>query len=181
MNLRRLFYLSALSTLLTFGCGKKESPTEPAVNHAPTIESIVANPSKPYTGDVSDLECIADDSDNDHLYYDWTCDGGYFSDFNNEKIRWHTPGEAGLYHITVEVDDRREEGKILGNKSISVIAEFDTILVSENGWTKRDVPDFNSHSTFYYDDLMIYRLDLDGILDELYLKFDLPQDQNHIN
>lgn len=175
MNLRTLLYTTALSVLLAVGgCGKKESPVEPAVNHAPTIERIVANPSEPYTDEKVGLECIAnDDEDGDNLNYDWRCDKGHFENgiVNEKQVTWNSPNEIGNYYITIKVEDTERASDSKGLE-LRVISRFDTILVAEDAYVDEDNPQFSSQNDSYYkNELDLYK-EPEGVKYP-YLRFDL--------
>lgn len=137
MSLRSLLYTTALSALLAFGgCGKKESPTAPKVNHSPVIERIDANPSEPYTGERVSLECIAKDEDEgDTLFYDWRSNSDGIDNPYNRRIIWTSPSNPGNYSISVKVEDRQRESST-HSINLDVISRFDTILVAEDAYVE---------------------------------------------
>ena len=79
------------------------SCTTPA-NRRPIITSLEAEAE--WTAPLSSLQmtCTASDPDGDELSYEWTTTGGRISGTGHEVI-WAAPEEAGMYDITVVVDD----------------------------------------------------------------------------
>lgn len=174
-----LLYLFISTSLFVTSCNKGESPTEPVVNHRPVIEEIRPNTWEPFTEDRVSLECIATDKDEDYLDYDWSSDGGYFTDFENSRITWNAPDEVGKYHITAEVNDGKENGKTLDNILLTVISRFDTLYVTEDGFVDEYKFDFNSQNdSFSIRNLWVLKDNLGRV--ESYLKFEVPSRQNEI-
>jgi hypothetical protein len=122
------------------GCKEDKAPSEPEVNHPPTIERIVASPSVPLVGEMVNLTCIADDEDGDNLIYRWSGDGGYFNNTTNDNVVWNTPDKKSTNHINVEVDDRREGGLTSKAMSLEVISKYDTIRVTKDTFTSDTRP-----------------------------------------
>lgn len=177
MNLKRILYLSALSAFLTFSSCKKDSPTEPKINHPPVIERIIANPEEPFTDDEVRLECRADDPDEgDTLDYDWRCDKGYFENgiVNNRQVTWNSPTEVGNSYITVRVEDKERASNSKGLE-LKVISRFDTLFVVEDTFTEKYFPEWITQSdTIYYKHLIIYK-DNNEWLAEPHLRYETPE------
>ena len=77
-----------------------------AINHAPVIESLTAEPSPVRQGETSTIECVASDPDGDELSYIWSVDRGNMSG-QGSSVVWTAPMTCGSYFITVTVADSR--------------------------------------------------------------------------
>ena len=91
------------------------------VNHLPLIISLTTSKSKPLPLEVCQLECRAEDPDNDTLTYEWEAEGGNISG-EGPVVSWTAPEETGSYDITVLVKDA------MGGKSTTSL----TIYVGDN-------------------------------------------------
>jgi hypothetical protein len=89
--------ITAAALLLASSC------TTPA-NRQPIITSLEAEAE--WTAPLGSLQvtCTASDPDGDELSYEWTATGGDISGTEHEVI-WTAPEGAGMYDITVVVDD----------------------------------------------------------------------------
>jgi hypothetical protein len=91
------------------------------INHLPAILSLMASEERPLSLEVCQLECRAEDPDNDSLSYNWEAEGGNISG-EGAVVSWTAPEEAGSYNITVLVED------VMGGKSTTSL----TINVGPN-------------------------------------------------
>ena len=91
------------------------------INHLPAILSLVASEERPLPLEVCQLECRAEDPDNDSLSYNWEAEGGNISG-EGSVVSWTAPEEAGSYDIKVLVED------VMGGKSTTSL----TINVGPN-------------------------------------------------
>jgi hypothetical protein len=82
-----------------------ETPPEPLPNISPVIHYIEA-PAETLPQTVSDVSCVATDSDSDNLTYEWSCNGGTLIGIG-DKIAWNSPEQAGSYDVSVVVTDGR--------------------------------------------------------------------------
>ena len=79
-----------------------------APNQLPVISSLIAN----YEGEINptdscQIECIAEDPDEDELTYTWTAYGGTISG-EGPTVTWEAPDNTGVCTIKVEVSDDRD-------------------------------------------------------------------------
>ena len=91
------------------------------INHLPAILSLTASEERPLPLEVCQLECRAEDRDNDSLSYNWEAEGGNISG-EGSVVSWTAPEEAGSYDIRVLVED------VMGGKSTTSL----TINVGPN-------------------------------------------------
>jgi len=87
---------------LSWGCSGSVS------NNPPEIVEIIF----PYffTGDQYGVEAIANDADGDSLSYQWSVTDGSILDDTSNPMEWTTPSAAGVYEITVSVEDGKGGG-----------------------------------------------------------------------
>ncbi len=103
MNIRWLVVLTVMPLML--GCQEEDNPAEPS-NHAPVIESIIADPDPALPRETVTLNCVASDPDGDPLSFLWTAPGGTFHGGNiGDSVRWITPDSLGTYGLVVTVSD----------------------------------------------------------------------------
>ncbi len=143
-------YLLAVPIILT-SCSKKESATEPIVNHSPIIERIIASDTEPLTNQEISLECRAideDEEDINNLKYEWTSSNGELRNRYDKIARWISPSDTGEYTISIKVDD--SQGKRATKEiEINVFSRFDTVYVSEDAYVSEYNPNWNSQNSEY--------------------------------
>ncbi len=83
-----------------------------SANRRPTIASLEAEAEWAALSDSIQVTCSASDPDGDTLSYDWITTGGDISGTGAVAV-WTAPQEAGMYDITVAVDDDHD-GKDTG-------------------------------------------------------------------
>ena len=81
-------------------------------NHLPAILSLTASEEGVIPSGSCQLECRAEDPDNDPLTYEWKAEGGNISG-EGSVVNWTAPEEVGSYNITVLVRDT------MGGKSMT--------------------------------------------------------------
>ena len=75
-------------------------------NEPPIIHSVKANPDTIAINEISELTCIAFDSDGDSLNYAWSSSDGIFPAGTTKYIvDWKAPGKSGSYTVDVKVTD----------------------------------------------------------------------------
>jgi len=80
------------------------------INHLPAILSLTASEERPLPLEVCQLECRAEDPDNDSLSYNWEAEEGNITG-EGSIVSWTAPEQPGSYNITVLVED------VMGGKS----------------------------------------------------------------
>lgn len=95
--------------LLTFflfgGCGQDLSPV-PKTVQAPIILRVNADADTVYIHDTVHLQCLAQDTQGDQIYYRWTTDHGSFATPSNQpSVIWNAPGMQETSTITVIASD----------------------------------------------------------------------------
>ncbi len=88
------------------------------INTNPTIDKINAHPRKIHLGSNSEINCIASDSDEDTLIYNWSAAFGTLSG-TGSSVTWTAPINAGNYYIICSVNDGRG-GLALDSIGVSV-------------------------------------------------------------
>ena len=73
-------------------------------NHAPSIQSLVADADWTLASGSIGFTCQASDSDEDELSYEWSATGGTISG-TGPAINWTAPQQVGVYYITVAARD----------------------------------------------------------------------------
>ncbi|MBA7502990.1 hypothetical protein ES706_01596 [subsurface metagenome] len=84
------------------------------VNHLPVITGLVASEEKVLPLGSCQLECDAEDADNDPLTYKWEVEGGNITG-EGSIVNWTAPEQPGSYNITVLVED------VMGGKSTTLV------------------------------------------------------------
>jgi Concanavalin A-like lectin/glucanases superfamily/Secretion system C-terminal sorting domain len=74
------------------------------INFAPQIVDIQKNTPWVAPNETMQLTCIANDANNDALTYDWSGNGGSFSQ-NGSNSDWTAPASEGIFEIKVKVSD----------------------------------------------------------------------------
>jgi|GEM_PF-6610391 len=107
------FLLSiAVLAALTVGCSsddKNDPSTGPGANHAPQIVSVTASPNNVRTGsgmyaEVTRLNCIATDSEDDSLRFNWSCTFGRFDDpVTAQSPNWRADGYIQIDTVFAKV------------------------------------------------------------------------------
>ena len=111
--------------LLVFliSCSSDSSTTEPensSKNIPPQITSLVAQPDAIKGRETIKLTCLASDSDNDNLTYNWFCREGTFSG-EGLSVNWSAPNRKSIFDIICTVTDGNG-----GNDSDTV-----TVIITE--------------------------------------------------
>lgn len=92
-----LLVLMLLTTLI-YGCS--------ILNNPPVIESLVAESMEINQGESTTIQCIASDSDEDELTYEWSVTGGTIEG-GDSHIIWTAPVKCATAIIRVTVSDDR--------------------------------------------------------------------------
>jgi hypothetical protein len=102
-----LFTLVLAFGFVIIGCNSDDDNPAVSVNHAPVIESVVANPDTITLFWRSLLSCEATDSDNDTLIYRWSSEFGTLSSINDaDSVYWsYITFDSGSHCIYVSVSD----------------------------------------------------------------------------
>ncbi len=126
-------FLSAAS--LFVGCDKSLG----FHNEPPEISSIIRSSCYVGTEGFLELECVAEDPDEDAISVRWsTTAGGFFpSSGEGASVIWETPGEPGTYTVTAIVTDDIDESSM--DIEIEVGQEID-IAPSGNTVLSNDIP-----------------------------------------
>lgn len=74
-------------------------------NHPPVITEIIVSDNPVETGETTQLEAIADDSDDDILTFEWIAHAGNFSTNTECSTFWTAPNDTGDYQINLKVED----------------------------------------------------------------------------
>ncbi len=97
----------ALTVTVTDGRGGEVSSQltmDVLVNHAPVIESLIAEPPAVKQGGRATLKCVASDPDGDTLNYEWVAARGNISG-QGFVVTWTAPNACDEYVIKVTVSD----------------------------------------------------------------------------
>ena len=106
-----LFIILCIGTCLFEGCG--------VTNNSPIVNDLIFQSGPVVSSGSYDVKCIADDTDDDTLLYEWSATGGTVSGEGNTVV-WKAPVSAGTYSIEVTVSDGKG-GQTALRKSISVV------------------------------------------------------------
>ena len=130
-----LFFLSI--GLIVAGCGD-DNPSTPE-NHDPVIQSVTANPATISTDGITNVSCVATDSDQDEMTYTWTSQLGSFPDGNTgSSVQWQAPSDPGNYSISVTVSDGAETDQDFVNVTVEISTATISNPIPPDGAT--DVP-----------------------------------------
>lgn len=107
MNKKRCLVIIVIITavlLLAPSCETVNFPPLGTVNYSPIITCLAAEAD--WTAPMASLwvTCTASDRDGDQLSYEWSTTGGDISG-TGAAVNWTAPEEAGIYDITVVVND----------------------------------------------------------------------------
>ena len=114
----RTSYFSMIFLVLwvvAFTSCKKE-----ATNNAPSILSVVVNPTSVNANGTVSVSVTATDSDGDQLSYGYTVTGGAISGAG-PSVSWTAPSAPGAHSVTVTVSDGKG-GQVTANGSLTVLA-----------------------------------------------------------
>ena len=119
----------------------------PKENHAPVVNSATANPTTVETGETVTITVDTTDEDTgDVLSYVYSCTGGAISG-SGSSVTWIVPNIAGIYTITVYVNDG-----IVNSNSKSVTVTVTTPVTDSDGDGHPDNEDaFPNDSTEWAD------------------------------
>ena len=123
-------------------------------NYQPIITSLEAAADWTAPSDSRQVTCNASDRDDDELSYNWSASGGNIADTGPEAI-WTAPEEAGMYDITVVVDDgqgKNDTGSIelIASNGPPPIIE-DLIVTAEHEYLKETTTGYKVAKTYDYD------------------------------
>jgi hypothetical protein len=119
----------AVVAMLGAACGRQATPpTPPTGNQPPAISSLVAQSQQLYPSGNTEIQCVAQDADDDRLNFTWAATGGDFSGVG-PTIIWKAPPNYGTYTITVTVDDGKG-GSVQRALDITVGANQSPIISS---------------------------------------------------
>ena len=99
----------AITVTVTDGKGaetSKQLSVDVLANHAPVIESLVAEPLVVVQGENATIKCVASDPDGDTLNYEWSAARGNISG-QGPVVTWTAPSTCDEYIIKVIVSDIR--------------------------------------------------------------------------
>jgi hypothetical protein len=129
-------HTSALSILLIMlsvaaiaGAACAGGTTQPPTligNQPPVVVSLVAESQQLYPSGDTEIHCVAQDADGDHLNFTWSATGGNFSG-SGPIVDWQAPPNYGTYTITVTVDDGKG-GSVQSSLPITVGANQAPII-----------------------------------------------------
>ncbi len=91
-----LIYIYSL-IIISFSCS----------NNPPEIISLIATPDTVLFDSLAKVECVAEDSDNDKLNYEWSSFSGTIIGSGN-SVNWKAPNIEGNYSITCKVSDNED-------------------------------------------------------------------------
>jgi hypothetical protein len=99
----------SLCVMTILGCesSNDDSPTTPAGNHAPIIQSVTASPSTISSSRWARVSCVATDADGDSLTYVWNSPSGFFDNGNTgQSVVWDSGNASdGSHYIMVIASD----------------------------------------------------------------------------
>ena len=129
--MKRLTVLTLIAALC-LSCSK---------NHAPIIDSLIAEPDSVYPGDTVTLSCSSTDPDGDGLMTMWYCDFGTWVQENQswgEPVEWIAPKNSGVYYITLKINDLAIE--VEDSVRVTVLDTIGTFVDTRDGhkykWVK---------------------------------------------
>jgi hypothetical protein len=100
-----LLLMFSIAAIAGVACGGGTTqPTAPVGNQPPVIVSLGAESQQLYPSGHTEIQCVAQDADNDRLNFTWSATGGTFSG-SGPIVDWQAPPNYGTYTITVAVDD----------------------------------------------------------------------------
>jgi glutamine cyclotransferase len=106
-----------VALLVIGGCIFDDEPP----NHAPVIESLVAEPAELYPGDTAQVAVVATDRDDDRLSYSWSADcGTILQGAEAAMVSWTAPDSPGICSLAVFVTDG--EASVGGDLGIQVLS-----------------------------------------------------------
>jgi hypothetical protein len=108
------------------GVATKYKVVEVRANKPPVINNLTADKEWTIPSGSLNVTCIASDTDNDVLTYEWSASGGSITGTGRE-VTWNAPRETGIYYITVEVSDPYG-GKVTRTLPLSVAQEQPPII-----------------------------------------------------
>ncbi|MCX6005243.1 MAG: hypothetical protein NT082_06185 [Chloroflexi bacterium] len=99
--------LTALALSMQLACNPPQPLTPPPAveqqNQSPVIESLIY-PRDAFSGNDTQIQCVASDADGDNLTYQWTAEAGTIGG-SGANILWNPPGAMGTYAISLVVSD----------------------------------------------------------------------------
>ncbi|MEI6412302.1 MAG: LamG-like jellyroll fold domain-containing protein [Bacteroidota bacterium] len=81
-----------------------EIPVVPEINVAPQITGVFKSAPYTATNETIQVNCVANDSNNDPITYTWSVSGGSISG-TGSNVNWTAPSNEGIYQITVKAAD----------------------------------------------------------------------------
>jgi len=99
-----ILLLLVVVVMPAIACGGQAPPPAPTGNQPPVIVSLVAQTQQLYPSGNTEIQCIAQDADNDQLNFTWAATGGDFVGVG-PIVTWKAPPNYGTYNITVTVGD----------------------------------------------------------------------------
>ncbi len=75
------------------------------INVEPQIIELTYSSLYTISDGIIDLIAVAEDANGDILNYQWSANGGSFSNASNASTQWKAPGTEGVYDISVKVTD----------------------------------------------------------------------------
>ena len=114
-----LSVILSLMIVSIYSCNKDEE------NHAPTITSVVVNPTTVNANGITTVSVTAADQDGDALTYSYIVSGGSIIG-NGATATWTAPAVEGANSVTVTVSDGKG-GQASSNASLTVLAQVTQI------------------------------------------------------
>ena len=150
------------------------------VNNFPVIEDLTALPRKVDLGNITKVNCIASDADNDQLTYEWTAADGSINGYGS-IIQWTAPNISGNYYIFCEVSDGKggfaRDSILMSVRDLSVSATGNLICFYPFNQNGHDESGNNNNgvidgATFFYDRFnnLNSALRFDGLDDNMIVK-----------
>jgi len=107
-------------------CGAPQIPAPSSAvtqqNHPPVIESLLYAKDA-FSGNDSQINCVASDADGDNLTYQWSAQSGTISG-SGGNISWGPPGVVGTYPINLIIADGKG-GEVRETINIRVVTNAD--------------------------------------------------------
>ncbi len=96
------------------------------INAAPIISSIQKSATYTATNGVLQLTCLATDPNSDPMTYNWTANGGTFTNTTSRTTTWNAPNTEGVYTINVTATDN---GNLSANATTTILVKnFSTTI-----------------------------------------------------
>jgi len=98
------YNITAIVTDGRGGVATKHVIIQVRTNKAPVVNNLTADRDWTLPSGSLNVTCIASDTDNDRLTYEWSVTGGTITG-TGPQVAWNAPEQTGIYYLTVEVTD----------------------------------------------------------------------------